>query len=33
MEGSAWLHRDIIITKHGIGAQPSIAPATIVPAR
>ncbi len=33
MEGSACVHRDIIVTRHGVGAQPSITPATIVPAR
>ena len=33
MRGSAWVHRDIIVTRHGVGAQPSITPATIVPAR
>jgi hypothetical protein len=33
MEGSAWLHRDILVTEDGVGAQPSITPATIVPAR
>ncbi len=33
MEGSAWLHRDIIVTKDGVSAQPSVTPVTIVPAR
>ena len=32
-EGNAWLHREIIVTKDGVGAKPSVQPATIVQAR
>lgn len=32
-EGNVWLHRELIVTREGVGAKPTIHPATIVQAR